>query len=292
MSSLLSHPLIFSLFIGSLIFIFSYRWIDTILHFFSTRTTDSQKEILDFADKLFITQKKEIIIRNCWILSISLSLLVFLLIWPNVIVSLIAGSFVFLGTWIGIKVLLQQLWKSHCDKVISQMVEALTIMCNSLKVGLSLPQAMDRVVKGYPGALSREFRLVLNKIQLGQSLEESLTEMGERLDRSDIDMLVSTINILKESGGNLAETFFVMSETIRERQKMDKKIKALTAQGLMQAKIISSLPFFLIVIFYFMDKPYILPLLTKPLGWVCLVLVVILVAVGWVMMKKMVEIKV
>ena len=292
MQSLLSQPLVFSLVIGLLVFICSYCWIDKIIHFFSIKTSSSQEEIIDLMDKLFISQKKETISRNCWILSISLSLLVFIVIWPNVIVSFLVGSAVFLGTWVAIKTALQMAWKGHCDKVVAQMVEALTIMCNSLKVGLSLPQSMDRVVKGYPGPLAREFRLVLNKIQLGQSLEESLTEMGARLNRSDIDMLVSTINILKESGGNLAETFFIMAETIRERQKMDKKIKALTAQGMMQAKIISCLPFFLIAMFYFMDKPYILPLLTKPLGWACLALVMVLVTLGWFMMKKMVEIKV
>ncbi len=292
MDSLFSNSLVFSLVIGCLVFICSYCWSDKILQFFSTKTVGSQEEILDLMDKLFISQKKEIIVRNCWILSSSLGLAFFLMIWPNVLFSLIAGAFVFLGTWVGIKLVLQQLWQSHCDKVVSQMVEALTIMCNSLKVGLSLPQAMDRVIKGYPGPLAREFRLALNKMQLGQSLEESLTEMGVRLQRPDIDMLVSTINILKESGGNLAETFFIMSETIRSRQKMDKKIKALTAQGMMQAKIMSCLPFLLLGVFYFMDKAYILPLLTKPLGWVCLFFVFVLVLVGWFMMKKMVEIKV
>ncbi|MGI9549127.1 MAG: type II secretion system F family protein [Bdellovibrionales bacterium] len=292
MDLIISNPFVFSLVIGFLIFIFAYFWMDRILNFFSEKTLTSQSAILIFMDKLFISQKQESIVRNCWILSTSLALLGILLFWPNIILSLGAASLFFLGTWIGIKVVLAFLWESHADKVVSQMVEALTIMCNSLKVGLSLPQAMDRVVKGYPGPLAMEFRLVLNKIQLGQSIEESLTEMGERLNRSDIDMLVSTINILKESGGNLAETFFVMSETIRSRQKMEKKIKALTAQGMMQAKIISCLPFFLIGILYFMDKPYVLPLLTKPLGWACLFIVVLLVVVGWAMMKKMVQIKV
>ena len=292
MEILFSNTLIFSLVIGLLVFIVSYFWMDKILDFFSKKTRVSQEEILEIMDKLFITQKKETIARNCWILSSLLGSLVFLLLWPNVILSLIAGPATFLGVWIGIKIVLRRAWNNHSDKVVFQMVEALTIMCNSLKVGLSLPQAMDRVIKGYPGPLAREFNLVLNKMQLGQSLAESLTEMGARLERPDIDMLVSTVNILKESGGNLAETFFVMSETIRERQKMEKKIKALTSQGMMQAKIISCLPFFLISILFIMDKPYVQPLLTTPIGWVCLILVVGLVLIGWVTMKKMVKIKV
>jgi len=180
----------------------------------------------------------------------------------------------------------------HCNQVVLQMGEALIVMCNSLKVGLGLTQAMERVVEGYSGPLAKEFQLVLNKVRLGQSIEEALTELGNRIQKPDVDMLVSAINILKETGGNLAETFFVMAETIRERQKMEKKIQALTAQGVMQARIISAIPFVLLAVFYFMDKEYIAPLLFKPLGWVCLTIVFVLVITGAFVMKKMVEIKV
>ena len=290
--SYIYNPLALSIITGLTVFVCVYRFSDHILHFFSTKVLTAQQDILDIMDKLLITQKKEVIIRNCWILSLSLSGVTMLTLWPNVLLSLGAGGAMLVLTWLAIRMFLKSFWESHCDKVVGQLVEALTIMCNSIKVGLGLTQSMDRVIKGYPGPLAKEFRLALNKIQLGQSVEESLTEMGERINRPDVDMLVTAINILKETGGNLAETFYVMADTLRERQKMDKKIKALTAQGKMQAKIISSIPFLLIGIFYVMDKEYISPLLFKPLGWVCLGAVVVLVALGAFMMKKMVEIKV
>ena len=273
---------------GFIFYLNSEKWVQ----FFTEKSLGVQKEILDIIDRLLITQDKKKIKRNSWIFTLGLSLIVFILVWPNVIMSLILSTIVFVGSWWFLKKIFQALWDKHRNKVISQMVEALTIMCNSLKVGLSLGQAMERVIKNYPGALAKEFALVLNKMKLGQNLEESLEEMAERIDKPEIDMLVSTVNILKETGGNLAETFFVMAETIRERQKMEKKIKALTAQGMMQAKIISALPFILIGILYFMDRNYIEPLLFKPLGWVCLAVVLVLVLIGGFLMKKMVEIKV
>ena len=73
---------------------------------------------------------------------------------------------------------------------------------------------------------------------------------------------------------------------------MEKKIKALTAQGMMQAKIMSALPFFMIGIFYFLDKDYIAPLLFTPMGWLCLIAVLALVLIGGFVMKKIVTIKV
>ena len=273
---------------GLIFYLNSEKW----MQFLTEKSLGVQKEILDILDKLLITQDKKKIKRNGWIFTLGLSLLVFILLWPNVVMSLILSTIVFIGSWWLLKKLFQGLWDKHRNKVISQMVEALTIMCNSLKVGLSLGQAMERVIKNYPGALAKEFSLVLNKMKLGQNLEESLEEMAQRIDKPEIDMLVSTVNILKETGGNLAETFFVMAETIRERQKMEKKIKALTAQGMMQAKIISALPFILIGIFFVMDRDYIHPLIFKPLGWVCLAAVLVLVLIGGFLMKKMVEIKV
>ncbi len=278
--------------VGLMAFMISYFQSHKFLSFMGAKTFGAQEEILSIMDRLLITHDKAKVKRNGWIVSALLSLLLFLLFWPNIILSLLASLTAFVGVWYLLKKIFQNLWERHCDKSVEQMVEALTIMCNSLKVGLSLSQAMERVIKGFPGHLAKEFGLVLNKTQLGQSLEEALEEMAGRLQRAETDMLVSTVTILKETGGNLAETFFVMAETLRERQKMEKKIKALTAQGLMQAKIISSLPFILIGIFYVLDKNYVAPLLFKPLGWVCLFVVLILVLVGGAIMKKMVEIKV
>lgn len=290
--SLFNNIFILSSTVGAMIFIISYLQSDKIMKFFSEKTLGAQKEILELMDKLFISQDKTKVKRNGWIISGGLSLLAFLIFWPNVVLSLFLASFVFLGTWLMLRSLFRNLWERHANRVVGQLVEALTIMCNSLKVGLSLGQAMERVIKGYPGPLAKEFTFVLNKMKLGQNMEEALEEMAERIQRSDVDMLVSTVNILKETGGNLAETFFVMAETLRERQKMQKKIKALTAQGMMQAKIISSLPFLLIAVFYLMDKEYIAPLIFKPLGWLCLTVVLVLVLIGGFLMKKMVEIKI
>lgn len=292
MSLILNNPLFLYLTFFGLGFTLCYVNFDKLSEFFKKNTFKTQEEILEIMDKLLISQNQKKFKKNSWIISALLSLLGFLLMWPNLLMSFIVSVIIFFGIWWMFKRVMLSLWEKHCNRVVSDLVEALTIMCNSIKVGLSLGQAIERVIKGYPGALGKEFQLVLNKMELGQNLEESLEEMAERVQRPEIDMLVSTTNILKETGGNLGETFFVMSETIRERQKMEKKIKALTAQGMTQAKIISVLPFGLIGVFTIMDRNYISPLFTNPLGWACLFAVLVLVIVGWLSMKKIVAIKV
>ena len=283
--------MLYSVFFG-IGFILCYLNFDRLSEFFQNNTLRTQEEILEIMDRLLISQDKKKFRKNSWFASGLLSCLGFILIWPNLLMGSIIALVIFLGIWWMLKKYLQALWEKHCGQVVDDLVEALTMMCNSIKVGLSLGQAIERVIKAYPGALSKEFHLVLNKMELGQSLEESLEEMAQRIQKPEVDMLVSTTNILKETGGNLGETFFVMSETIRERQKMEKKIKVLTAQGLMQAKIISALPFLLIGVFYVMDRNYISPLFNDPIGWACLLAVSCLVATGWFFMKKIVAIKV
>ena len=91
------------------------------------------------------------------------------------------------------------------------------ILSNGVRAGLSVTQSMDRVVKNLPNPISQEFRLVLSQNQLGQTIEDALTELAERIPRPDVQMFVTSVNIPKETGGNLAETFQAIMFTVRER---------------------------------------------------------------------------
>ena len=112
------------------------------------------------------------------------------------------------------------------------------------------------------------------------------------MDRQDVTMMVVAINILKETGGNIAETLSVISETIQSRQKVESKIKSLTAQGTMQAIIISLVPFVILLIMFFMNREYAELMLGTPLGWVALIIIMSMIITGGYMMKKIVTIKV
>ena len=91
----------------------------------------------------------------------------------------------------------------------------------------------------------------------------------------------------------MAETFAVIAETIRSRQKVESKIKALTAQGMMQAKIISAVPVVILGLLYFINRSYAVVLFTTALGWVCLLIIIaVLVIIGGKVMKKVATIDV
>ena len=286
------HPFILSLVVGVLVFVFFYIRYPGILSFLKEKTLSSQKEVLRIVDMMMIKTPEKKVILWLWGLGLGLGFIVFLAAWPNLVLGVGFGVLSFLFSWIGVAKLMQTMWEKRCNQVVNQMVEGLTMMTNGVKVGLSVTQAMERVIKNIKGPLAEEFQLVLNKTHLGMSVEEALTDMEKRIDRPDVTMMVVAINILKETGGNIAETLVVISNTIRDRQKVESKIRSLTAQGTMQATIISLVPFAILVIMFFMNREYAELMLGTTLGWFALAIIIGLIITGGYMMKKIVTIKV
>lgn len=277
---------------GACVFLVSYLMSGKLIEFFQTRSQGTREEVLIILDKMMVDFDKKRVALILTLLSFGLGVIVFLLLWPNVIFGLIVSVvFTLIGN-AAPRLFMRNLWESRCNRLVDQMIDGMTILANGVKAGLSLPQSMERVVTNMSGPLPQEFQLVLNKVRLGMSVEDALNEMADRIPRQDVQMFVTSVNILKETGGNLAETFATIVVTVRERQKVEKKIQAMTAQGLMQGIIITLVPFILLVVFLIMDPAYVMPLFTKPLGWFFLMLMLALQVIGGVMMKKVVTIKV
>ncbi len=292
MSSLLSNDLLVTLFFGGAIFALSYLNSDRLLAFLHQRSMGNKKEVIRLLDMMFVEVKQQQVTWLMFLLSFGLGILVLLAFWPNIILGIVGGTVITIVGWSIPKIIMKSLWETRCNRFTDQMVDGLTIMSNGIKSGLSITQSMERVVMNMSGPIAQEYSLVLNKIRLGMSVEEALNEMGDRIPRPDVQMFVTAINILKETGGNLSETFSTIVTTIRERQKVEKKIQAMTAQGLMQAVIISLVPFILLIIFIVIDPNYVRPLFSTTLGWISLAIMLTFQVIGGVMMKKIVTIKV
>ena len=292
MSFILGNEIFLIPLFGIAVFVFAYSIADKVYTFFHKKTVGAREEILELLDKMYVEIEPKQLNMILMLVSFGLGFVMFLLTWPNLLAGFMLGAFVTMVGLILPKLFVNLAWEKRCTQLVDQMVDGLTIMSNSVKAGQSLTQALERVVENTTGPLSQEFNLILNKVRLGMSVEEALNEFGNRIPRPDVQMFVTSVNILKETGGNLAETFQTIVLTIRERQKVEKKIQALTAQGTMQAIIISLVPFVLIMVFLFVDPSYIMPLFTKPLGWFILVLMLVLQTIGLVVMKKIVSIKV
>lgn len=226
------------------------------------------------------------------LLSFGLGALAFLALWPSVMMGLIFGASLTIAGWQLPLLIMKSMYESRCSRFTDQMVDGLTIMANGIKAGSNPQESMKRVVEIMGAPISQEFSQVLMQMQVGDSFESALNDLGNRIPRPDVQMFVTSINILKETGGNLAETFATIVTVIRERQKVEKKIQALTAQGLMQGIIVTLIPFILMVVFLVIDSNFIKPMFTTTLGLVLLFVMLTLQIIGGVVIKKLVTIKV
>ncbi len=292
MSFIIGNEIIFIPLFGITVFIFAYFTSDRLIDFLHRKTLGSREEVLGLMDRMFIDTDRKKVTYSMMAMSFGPASIVFLVTWPNVFFGAFLGTVLMIAGWQAPKIIITNLWEKRCSRLVDQMVDGMTIMSNGIKAGQSLTQSMERVVENMSGPLPQEFGLILNKVRLGMSVEDALNEFGDRIPRQDVQMFVTAVVILKETGGNMAETFQTITTTVRERQKVEKKIEAMTAQGNMQAIIVTLVPLILLGVFLLLDPPYVMPLFTTPLGWVCLTLVVTLQIIGLVVMRKIVTIKV
>ena len=147
------------------------------------------------------------------------------------------------------------------------------------------------VVDEMPNPISAEFNLVLQQNRIGVPIEECFDNLAARVKTQDNDMFVSSINILRETGGNLAETFDTIVGVIRERVRLKQKVETLVAQGLFQGYTIAAMPFVIGGIFASSDPDGMSKMLTHPLGIFMLVLAIGMDALGLFVIMKIVKVK-
>jgi len=141
-----------------------------------------------------------------------------------------------------------------------------------------------------PNPIHQEFNLILSENKLGVPLEEALLSLSKRVESDDVEMFVTSVNILKETGGNLAETFDTIVMTIRERIKVENKIAALTAQGKIQGFVVMGVPPGLGLVFYMSDPEFMKPLFTTTIGWGLIFVILALEVIAFFVIMKIVKI--
>jgi len=214
------------------------------------------------------------------------------LAFPNIGAAFVFGLlFLWVGWSLPVKII-QILFHRRVKKFVLQMVDGLSLMSNGLRSGLNVPQALSIVQNELPNPISQEFGLILSQNKLGTTLEEAMGNLSKRMPHDDIEMFTTSVNILKETGGNLAETFDTISYTIRERIKIESKIAAMVSQGVMQGIIVVLMPFALGAILYQIDPERIRPMFTTVPGWVMLFVMMALQFLGGWTIWKIVQIKV
>ena len=173
-----------------------------------------------------------------------------------------------------------------------QLVDALMNVSNALRSGFSLPQTFELIQREMENPISQEFRLVNQETRIGVPLEQALEHFLERMPTEDLDLVVTAILVSQEVGGSLAEVMDNIASTIRERHQIEGKVRALTAQGRLQAIILGLVPIVLGLAIHWLNPGLFAPMIHTLPGWLLLGVIAGLEIVGLLVVRKIVRIEV
>lgn len=225
---------------------------------------------------------------------------VFLLVISGGIAGLLLG-WVIGGPFLGILLLIGSPVVAHLMLVMrtsrrrakfdSQLGDTLQLLTGGLRAGHSILRAIDAAATEADAPTSEEMRRVVTETSLGKDLLVSLLDASRRMENEDFAWIAQAIQINREVGGDLAEVLDHVAETIRERSEIKGQIRALSAEGKFSAYILVALPFGIGAMLMIVSPGYVTPLFTEPLGWVMIGASAIMMTIGGLWLRKIIDLK-
>ena len=182
-------------------------------------------------------------------------------------------------------------WK-RLRKFLEQMPDGLDMISQSLQAGLGLTQAMVFVSKEMPDPLGTEFSVFIEEVNLGLPLADALKKFEERMNLPEVRLFNTALMVQREVGGSLAELLTKLSDIIRERFRIERLIKSLTAQNRMSAWTVCSIPPFLGTFMFFREPKLMNDMLANPAGKAMLAAAVVLEILGILVFRQVIKIRI
>lgn len=179
--------------------------------------------------------------------------------------------------------------KKRRKQIEAELPDALLFIASALRAGSALSVALQVLVRDQQGPLGQEFGLVLKEQRLGVSFDDAIQKMAQRLGIPDFVLVVVALRVSKEVGGNLSEPLQALAETLRRKAILEGRIQALTAQGRIQGLVMTLFPVFLGGVLYMM-QPTMELLFTTTIGWVVMTVALVMLLLGYLMIRKIVAI--
>ncbi len=286
-------PFLFTVSFGGLSYVLLAAFFSGAEEYSGTFSEDTSRELEDVF--LFIPPRR--IAEASWALAIAAFIGFFMATARfdsirGVVVGVLVGSiFATLALHIP-KFLLAFLKKRRLERFNLQLVDTLVNMGNALKAGFSITQAFEHVVKEGENPIAQEFDVCLQETRVGVNFSDSLTHLTERVGSEDLSLVVLAIETARKTGGNLTEIFDTIAATIRQRMRIENRIKTLTSQGRMQGAVAACMPIVIGIAMMLIEPEMMRPFLHSPMGIGLVVLMCILISLGWLIIRKIVDIDV
>lgn len=186
---------------------------------------------------------------------------------------------------------LKQLIARRQAKFVAELANAIDVIVRGIKSGLPLNDCLGVIARESAQPLGDEFKEVVDQQRLGVPLSEALDRLAQRMPLPEVKFLAIVIAIQQQSGGNLAEALSNLSTVLRERHKMAMKVKALSAEAKASAAILACLPPGVMIMVNMSSPDYIAPLFTTRTGNFLVLIGLFWMAMGILVMRKMINFK-
>jgi len=182
-------------------------------------------------------------------------------------------------------------WR-RSEAFLGELPDAIDVIVRGIKAGLPVIDSIGAVGDEFPNPIGVEFRAIRDKVRIGASLNDALTDMARRIGKPEVSFLATSIAVQRETGGNLSVALENLSATLRERHQMKLKIKALSSEARASAYILGSMPFIMGVIIYLLNPNYIMPLFSDERGQMMIYGGLSSIALGIIVMARMIRFKI
>ncbi len=240
-----------------------------------------EKTVAIEMDKMFYDKNPKAIVRLYFILPPAIALVVFL----------VTGNVLFMagGALLGFTIpnfVLKGRNANRRRKFNNQILDAIMVLSSSLKGGLSLLQALEVVVEEVPAPMSQEVGLVVRENKMGVTLEDSLRHLSRRMDMEELNLVINSVLVARETGGDLTKVLSRLSTTLRDNRKLKESIQTLTLQGRLQGVIMSALPILFAWWVITFNKEHFSIMLKNDTGRTMLIAAVVLQVIGMLLIKR------
>ncbi|NNJ48122.1 MAG: VWA domain-containing protein [Acidimicrobiia bacterium] len=206
--------------------------------------------------------------------------------------SLLIGLLAFVVLILVIAVGLRFVASREKSRFVDQMPGTLGLLATSLRSGQSFLQALEAVASEAPQPTSREYQRAVAEVRLGRPIGAAIRAIAERMDSEDFGWVVMATDIQREVGGNLAEVLDIVADTMLQRNRLRREVKALSAEGRISAIVLGALPVFIFLFLFTSNRSYLEPLIERTAGWIMIGVAIGSMVTAFAWLRKIVNIEV
>lgn len=177
-------------------------------------------------------------------------------------------------------------------RFLDQLPQAVDLMARSLQAGHPVAAAMSVVGQRMPDPMGPEFQVVIDEMTYGLDRDQALDNLVQRFPVAELRMFTASLEVTRESGGNLAEVFLKLAEAIRAKEQLRKKIIAISAEGRITFWVVTALPFVVGAALMLLRPGFFLDVAEDPLFWPMLSFAPVTLTIGAIIIWRMVNIRI